>query len=390
MTAILGYIDLIAHGCPGRCEFGSQSMHEHIETIRRNAGHLLDLINGILDLSKIEAGKLQLECVECSPIQIVADVHSLMSVRAKQKKLDLTLDFPTPIPESVRSDPLRIRQVLLNLVGNAIKFTAEGGIRVVTRYVPPEEEALGRQRKGTLTFEVIDTGIGMSGDQMAGLFESFYQADTSTTREFGGTGLGLAISHRIAGLLGGDLRVESTLGRGSIFRFTVEAESPANVRMIEDPCIAMSRHSPGLEQQSANDTGPLNCRLLLAEDGRDNRRLLSTILNKAGASVTIVENGREAVDAALAAARDNEAFDVILMDMQMPVMDGYAATQALRETGYSGPIIALTAHAMAGDRAKCLEAGCDDYATKPIDKAALLAAIRRNSHPSAQVSSPTF
>jgi CheY-like chemotaxis protein/HPt (histidine-containing phosphotransfer) domain-containing protein len=223
-------------------------------------------------------------------------------------------------------------------------------------------------------FEVADTGIGLTGEQIKKLFGAYEQADPSTARKFGGTGLGLSIALRLAKLLGGDVRVESLVGRGSSFTLSVETGPLAGVPMLTN------LREAGV-QLEVGKAGPAPIRLtahvLLAEDGTDNQILVSTHLRRAGAEVQIAENGRIALDLALAAERAGKAFDVILMDMQMPEMDGYTATRRLRKDGYKGPIVALTAHAMEGDRAQCIAAGCDDYLTKPIDRPMLLATVER-------------
>ncbi|MFH1267908.1 MAG: ATP-binding protein [Planctomycetota bacterium] len=256
----------------------------------------------------------------------------------------------------------------MNLVSNAIKFTETGSVRVVVRFVP------GTTRPPCLQFDVIDTGIGMTQEQLAGLFQPFTQADSSTTRKFGGTGLGLTISKRLAELLGGEISVISAPGKGSTLSVTVETGPLDGVRMLDSPTAAMASTKHKIKA-SATPEITLNCRILLAEDGPDNQRLIAFILTKAGADVTVVENGQIAHDEALATRAAGNPFDVILMDMQMPVMDGYTATARLREAGYAGPIIALTAHAMEGAETACRAAGCDGYAAKPIDRATLLGTI---------------
>ena len=366
MTAILGYADVLA----GQVDDPEQ--REAINIIRRNGDHLLMIINDILDLSKIEAGKLQLERRASSPAAIVADVVSLLRLRADGKGLTLKLEFAGPIPETICTDPARLRQILLNLVGNAIKFTASGSVRIVVRLTG------GDTPQPRMVYEVTDTGIGMSAEQVENLFQPFQQADASTSRNFGGTGLGLAISKRLAEFLGGDIVVASRPGQGSTFVLTFDPGPLAGVALLEHPSEAIS--APPAGSASERPQPRLKGRILLAEDGTDNQRFISFLLTKAGAEVTTVENGRQAMEMALAAPSvpaspdggSPRAFDVILMDMQMPVMDGYEATRRLRAEGYAGPIIALTAHAMAEDRRKCLEAGCDDYATKPIDRETLV------------------
>ena len=228
-----------------------------------------------------------------------------------------------------------------------------------------------------LGFKITDTGIGMSDEQVARVFNPFSQADTSTTRKFGGTGLGLAISRKLARLLGGDISVKSQVAKGSTFQLTVETGPLSGIKMLDSVSEATLIEQPSSQTTPATPNGTisekLSCRILLVEDGPDNQRLISFILKKAGAEVVVADNGQIGVDA----VKDTDnPFDLILMDMQMPVMDGYEATRILREQGFDRPIIALTAHAMAGDREKCLAAGCDEYATKPINRATLIALVK--------------
>ncbi len=367
MTAILGFSETLLDP-----DLSEAERIDAIRTIRRNGEHLLQIINDILDLSKIEAGKLDVERIPCSPVQIAREVIELMRVRAEGKGIDLDLVFEGPLPERVQSDPTRLRQILVNLLGNAIKFTERGGVRLVVRLAGEDP------RRPMLRFDVIDTGIGMNDDQMARLFRPFTQADTSTTRRFGGTGLGLTISKRLAKMLGGDITISSRLGQGSTFTLTIATGPLDGVKFVQQPDATDSEEA---REQASDGARPavaeakLDCRILLAEDGRDNQRLISYFLRRAGARVEVVENGRLAVEAALRAEQAGEPFDVILMDMQMPELDGYGATAELRSRGYTRPIIALTANAMEGDREKCLQAGCDDFATKPVDRRKLLAAI---------------
>ena len=359
MTAILGFANLLLESVRDPEEVDAT------KTILRNAEHLLRVINDILDLSKIEAGKLAVERVACSPIALVDDVASLMRVRAEAKNLPLEVDFAWPIPETIVSDAMRIRQVLINLLGNAIKFTEIGKIRLVTRLAT-------EQSPPRLQFEVTDTGIGINDEQLAGLFQPFAQANTSASRKYGGTGLGLAISKRFAELLGGTLSVASRVDQGS--RFTLGID-PGPLQGV--PMLWQRPADPAVRTNSTTATPPiqLNCRILLVEDGPDNQRLISFLLRRAGAEVVVAQNGVEAVE--LFSAADQRCFDLVLMDIQMPHMDGYEATRRLRALGYHGWIIALTAHAMKDDRQKCLDAGCDDYLTKPIDRATLLETLAR-------------
>jgi CheY-like chemotaxis protein len=281
------------------------------------------------------------------------------------------------MPETVNTDPTRLRQILLNVVGNAVKFTEVGSVKLIIRLVK-REHAVAGATGSVLQFDVVDTGVGMDQQQLTTLFEPFIQADSSTTRRYGGTGLGLTISRRFARMLGGDVEVvESKPGIGTCFRVTVDTGPLEGVAMLDDPHSATAlKHDP--EQGRARSEGIrlVDCAVLLAEDGPDNQRLITHLLQKAGAEVTIVENGKLAVEHALAARDAGRPFDVILMDIQMPVMDGYDATRALRRKGYTGSVVALTAHAMEGDREKCLNAGCDAYAAKPVDRRKLVRMIK--------------
>ena len=375
MTAILGFADLLATEVERE---QSPCLHqEYVQIIRRNGEHLLDIINDILDISKIEAGKMEVEHVPMQPAQIVHDVLSLMSVRAKAKSLRLEAIFETDIPETIQSDPVRLRQILMNLVGNAIKFTELGSVRLIGRY---------EREESSLHFDVTDTGIGMTPKQLSRMFQAFVQADTSTTRKFGGSGLGLRISKRLAEMLGGDILVTSQFGKGSTFTATIPTGTLDGVPLIHRDdvykVVMESRVKPlsAVLVPKAGAVCKLNgMRILLAEDGTDNQRLISHVLRKAGAHVRIVENGRLAVESlTVDGTLDGELLDpppvdLLLSDMQMPEMDGYAATRLLRAKGCSLPIVALTANAMAGDADKCIQAGCDEYESKPIDKDKLIA-----------------
>lgn len=382
MTAILGYIDILIEENAGR----NRNL-ELLDVMKRNGDFLLEIINDILDLSKIEAGKMQIEQIASSPLAIVADVKSLMYVRTEAKDLPLNTDFSGPIPETILTDPTRVRQILINLVSNAVKFTERGSVTVRIRFLPANDS---EQTPDKLEFEVTDTGVGMSPEMTEKLFESFSQGDTSVTRRFGGTGLGLAISRRLANLLGGDISVRSRLGQGSTFTLTIDAHTPPDARMIDHPnqaSIELQNKRRTQAKESALGEKPLKgCEILIAEDGPDNQRLLSFLIKKAGGSVAQAENGQVACEMVRDARENGRPYHAVLMDMQMPVLDGYRATQRLRKEGDTTPVIALTAHAMAGDRQKCIDAGCDDYATKPIDRKKLYSTIIKqvNAHQSAQ------
>ncbi|MBN1908402.1 MAG: response regulator, partial [Pirellulales bacterium] len=347
---------------------------EAARTIKRNGQHLLAMINDILDLSKMEAGKLQLQRESVAPFEMVQDIASSMKVTAEAKGLPLAVEFVGPIPVTIESDTIRLRQILINMLGNAIKFTQTGSIRLVVHMTKDDEE------QPKLRFDVIDTGVGMTEDQLATVFEPFVQCDGSATRKFGGTGLGLAVCARLAEALGGTVSAKSTYHQGSTFTLTIDPGLLEGIPMIDGStgCVIETNDQPS---DAAPIEAPRALRVLVVEDGPDNQRLISYILKKAGMEPIVVANGQEALEAVWAAVSRERGtappFDVILMDMQMPVLDGYEATIRLRADGYTGPIIALTAHAMTHDREKCLDAGCDEYLTKPIDRQLLLDTIER-------------
>jgi signal transduction histidine kinase/CheY-like chemotaxis protein len=362
MTAILGYTEILGeeHDVTPeqRCVLG---------IIRRNGEHLLQVINDVLDLSKIEAGRLDVERTRFSPVDVVREVEGLMWVRADAKGLALTLECEGPMPATISGDPLRFQQALLNLVSNAIKFTERGSVRIAMRQIPSD--------MGTnLEVEVIDTGIGLSPEESAQLFLAFAQAEVSTARRFGGTGLGLAICARLCELMYGAIDVRSEKGKGSTFRLTLFDVAPDGIVELHEDSSLLTRDHADFKSATRNYQG---VHILLAEDSPDNQRLIRHILVRTGAQVTVVDNGRVALELALEALENEAPFDLILMDMQMPELDGYDATRELRSAGYGLPIVALTAHALSHLRARCFEAGCDDFATKPIDRPKLFAALDR-------------
>lgn len=362
MTSILGF----AENCLD-ANLGEKDRQEAIGTILRNGDHLLRLINDILDLSKIEAGQLRLERIRTSTVDLFEEARGLMAGAANKKGLAFEVEYRNSIPETIETDPTRLRQALINLIGNAIKFSEKGEVRVIVQLVPAPDAG----SDAMLEVQVVDTGIGIDPKDLDRLFVPFTQADNSMTRRFGGTGLGLTISRQLCRELGGDLAVASTPGEGSRFTLTVSTGALDGVRLIDQPKHFKIRSDRA--PQPTSDT--IHARILVAEDGIDNQQLIAFILRKAGAEVVLVENGKEAVDAAMLALESDEPFDLILMDMQMPVLDGYSATGDLRSRGYTRPIVALTAHAMADERERCLAAGCDEYASKPIDRRRLLATI---------------
>lgn len=389
LTAIVGFGDVLLDPTSSPDDRTGAVM-----TIRRNASHLLLLINDILDMSKIEAGKLDVERIACSPIQILQDVEQMLAGKAVEKGLTFKTWSEDALPSQIVSDPTRIKQALLNLVGNAIKFTNKGSIRVI---------AACNAKAGTLSIRIEDDGIGISGEQVQKLFSPFSQADNSMTRRFGGTGLGLYITRNITERLGGSLTLDSEPGVGSAFTLTIPVGDVSNVswaylekremsfvapaKPTSDPrqpqvVLSVTPNSCPVPAQRADATPQaastqLKGRILLVEDGLDNQRLISLILKKAGATVDVAENGEVGLRMALEAWRSNSPYEIILMDMQMPVMDGYTASNELRNQKYPFQVVALTAHALKGEQQQCIDAGCDACLTKPINKPVFLAEVAR-------------
>jgi len=360
MTAILGFTELLR-------ETGVNALSHHarldaLETIEKNGRHLLGLIADILDISKIEAGKMEVHPAPCEPHAIIGDVAAIIRPRAEQKGLRLVARCLPNLPQSAVTDQMRVRQILMNLLTNAVKFTESGRVELIAG-------AMDKDHQRYLSFDIIDTGIGMRPDQIEKLFQPFTQVDGSMTRRHGGTGLGLSISKRMAQLLGGDIRVVSEFGRGTRFTVTVLGNAP-----LGEEATTIAAATPGATLRAKPLEG---MRILLAEDTADTAKLLEVVLKSAGAELLTVENGQLAVDAALNARASGEPFDLVLMDMQMPLKDGYQATQELRASNYMGPVVALTAHAMGAERDKCLAAGCSGYISKPVDRKTLVAACER-------------
>jgi CheY-like chemotaxis protein len=335
---------------------------EHLTMVQMSAQALLQIVNDILDISKIEAGRLELEPAAFPLRDRLSHAMKTLSVTARDKGLQFTSDVGADVPDDLVADWPRLRQVLTNLVGNAIKFTDRG--RVAVR-VDVQERSQGRI---LLHFEVADTGIGIPADRQHAVFEAFTQADGSTTRRYGGTGLGLTISRTLVEMMGGRIWLESELGLGSRFHFTTRvtlgepeaAVAAASERDRAHGAVVASRH----------------LRILLTEDNLVNQRLAARLLEKQGHTVWVASNGREALD-----VLDRERFDVALLDVQMPEVDGFEATAQIRAreqtAGGHLPIVAMTAHAMSGDRERCLAAGMDGYLPKPIDPVNLAQEIRR-------------
>ncbi|WP_455209482.1 ATP-binding protein [Kaarinaea lacus] len=345
LTAILGYSDMLRDEDQNR-----EDMEHEIDSIIRSGAHLQRIINDILDLSKIEAGQLVIEDIKVQPARLMHDVESIFGARAREKGLDFKLEYDFPVPRNIISDPTRLKQILFNLCGNALKFTEQGGITVSMGYLEDSKQ---------LKFMVTDTGIGMTEEELGRLFKPFSQADSSTTRKYGGTGLGLCIARQLSQKLGGDVSVTSEKGVGTTFEFTIGIGNVDNLDLatgLEDMQVE------AIEENVRIAPNTVNGHVLVVEDSPDNQDLIAKYLIKAGATVEVVDNGLMAVQKAL-----TEPYDLILMDVQMPIMDGLTATKKLRSEGYKNPIVNITANAMKEDRDKCIAAGADDYLTKPVD-----------------------
>ncbi len=326
--------------------------YDYLCTAKTSAKILLQLINNILDISKIEAGKLDVEIIDCDIREVLESV-SVLRLKALDKGIDFDIAFKTDIPQSIMSDPTRLIQCLVNLVANAIKFTNTGSVRIETSLEQKEGKAFIR-------FDVIDTGIGIPPDKQSQIFEKFTQADNSTTRKFGGTGLGLSITKQLAEILNGELTITSEVDKGSTFSMTI----PANVD-IETSVMLSSFDFQNKEKQGSKQSirdYKLSGNILVAEDDLANQKGIKAILERGGLEVELAGNGLEAVEKI-----SSDSYDLILMDMQMPKMNGYEATRTLREKGFDLPIIALTANVMKGDSEKCAEAGCDGFLSKPVE-----------------------
>ena len=349
MNAILGFTELLKRGY-GRSDTDAK---KYLETIHSSGKHLLEIINDILDLSKIEAGQLTVETMPCTPHSLVREVVTVLGVRAREKGIALDLRIEGEIPDTIVSDPTCLRRIVTNLVGNSIKFTEKGGVTVLLKLTGDKSAPL-------LGMDVIDTGIGIAADKLGNMFQPFTQADSSITRRFGGTGLGLTISRRFARALGGDIVVTSEYGKGSVFSVTVAAGPIEGVRMVDQSALVADA-----AQESAGDEARYTFppkRVLLVDDGPENRELVRLVLADTGLIVDEAENGQIAVDKAVATA-----YDLVLMDMQMPVMDGYTSTRTMRAKGMQMPIYALSANAMKEDEKAILEAGCTGFLTKPVN-----------------------
>ncbi|NOX92442.1 MAG: response regulator [Gammaproteobacteria bacterium] len=343
LTAILGYSEMLLDTDQPKDE-----MEHEISSIVTSGKHLQQIINNVLDLSKIEAGQLIVESQNVSPIIFMNELNAILGSRASEKGLSFDMEYQFPIPGWINTDPTRLKQILINLCSNAIKFTKNGGISISIQYLADSNQ---------MQFTVTDTGIGISEKEQKKIFTPFTQADDSTTRIYGGTGLGLCISRQLAKTLGGDITMSSIKGKGSKFTTTIDV-------CIEPDKLEMINETP-VQKTSPNNKPthiPLNGHVLLVEDNSENQKLITKSIRKTGLTVDIAENGKVGVEKALSGN-----YNLVLMDMQMPVMSGLEAIRKLRDSGYTIPIISITANAMQEDKSSCLAAGANNYLTKPLD-----------------------
>lgn len=375
LTAILGYAEMLL--LEGDLTRIPPNRLNAIQTILRNGEYLLQIINDLLEMAKIETGRVELELREFSLLELVQDVVRLMQIRAEGKNLPLRLEVSGPMPKAIRSDPLRLRQILINLLGNAIKFTDSGLVRLIVQ-VPK-----ARDGSCSLQCHVIDTGVGIPPELCDKIFEPFHRGDAASRRRFSGTGLGLPVSREFARRLGGDITVVSEVGLGSDFCLTLPL-GPADqyewVSCAEEELARLKASSCDVNDRGSKDhVVSLVARVLLVDDCVDTQRLFAHILSKAGAGVTTAQNGREAIRMAIQAMVEQRPYDCILLDMQLPDIEGYQVARILRDSGYAAPIVALTANSSPGERERCLASGCDDFASKPVSRDTLLQIVAKHT-----------
>lgn len=363
LTAVLGLTDLLIEN-PNATD--SRTM---LEMVRTNGNHLAELLNDILDLAKIEAGTVDVALIECNPLTLIKDLCDLLRFPAQDRGLSLKLSFDGPLPARMQTDPVRLRQILMNLLTNAIKFTERGEISVCVEYRPADVAALA--------VEVHDTGVGIEITDLDAIFEPFVQVSDDYEKRSRGAGLGLSISRSLARALGGNLTVESKPGSGSTFRLRIKALEPQQIDSYDARTYAAIPAAPPRRTMLADRCWESR-RILVAEDTPANQYLIARMLEGTAVQLEFVGNGEEAVVAIRDAAASPAPFDLVLMDIQMPRMNGFEATRLIRSEGLSVPVIALTAAAMDGDREQCLRAGCTDYLPKPIHRDRLLAMIAEN------------
>ena len=360
MNSVIGFSDVLAD------ENLTVEQMKYVDLIRESSKNLMRIINDILDFSKIEAGQMDVEIVDCSLGGLLTTIESLMRPQATEKHLGFEVRTSYDLPVQIRTDSQRVRQCLINLVGNAIKFTEQGHVHLNVSLEQIDDQHFIR-------CDVEDAGIGIPPNKQEMIFESFTQAESGVSRKYGGTGLGLAISKRLAGLLGGELTLRSEDGKDSVFSLMIPAGLDVKSQPVLDLFRIADKSSYGLDK--IGDV-KLSGRVLVAEDSPINQTLIKLLLEKIGLNVTMVKGGEEAVNKAT-----SESFDLILMDIQMPNMNGYDATKALRKQQINIPIIALTAHAMEDDEEKCLSAGCNGYLSKPVDRKQLVRKLQKYLSP---------
>ncbi len=355
LGAIMGFVGLLQD-----TDLSQKDISNYLLIIDRNSHHLLKIIDDILDLAKVESGKMTIEKIDFSLVEFLTDCSSLMGIRARENGISFEFKAETPLPEYVTSDPTRLRQILINVIGNAIKFTQQGRVTLSVVY-----------DNNRLKLRVKDTGRGISPEQVPKLFQAFSQADSSTTRKFGGTGLGLILTKKLCQALGGDFYlVESELGVGSTFEASISATIPGETKLVPIKNVEIA---PIAVTEAAISPIALNgFEILVVEDSPDNQTLIKMILTKTGAKITLANDGLEGVKSALA-----HHYDVILMDIQMPNLDGHQAARALRAKEYIGPIVALTAHAMKEERERAVQSGFSHFLTKPIDRKSLISLLEK-------------
>jgi len=368
MNGIIGFTELLLE------DDLNEQQRDYVNTTLRCAYNLMNLINDILDFSKIEAGKMDIDIIECSLEHILEEAAALIRPQAQAKGIEFDLRYNSDVPAMIKTDPVRLRQCLLNLLGNAVKFTLKGHVYLT---VLPDKQDCHK-----ICFEIEDTGIGIAAEAQENIFESFTQADGSTTREFGGTGLGLAITRQLADLMGGQVSVVSELNKGSTFCLVIPIGNPTDTHaMLGETTFAQLLNEDNDDEDNLNDTG-LKGKVLIVEDNPQSLQLLEIILRRYGvADIRTASNGRDALKAV-----QSERFDLVFMDMQMPVMNGYETTRAIRQQNNDVPIIALTAHAMKGDMPKCLDAGCNGYMAKPVNRQQLLQKLEQYLRKSGNIS----
>ncbi len=379
MTAILGFADVLdVYG-----DRAKAPLHrlESIDTIKRHSECLLSMVNDLLDLANASGGTLDIARRRCSVLDVVRDAISLVSSDAARKHLPLKAVFDGPIPESVHTDPDRLRQIILNFLSNAIKYTDRGNVSISVSTLQSDVDG------PRMRFQVTDTGIGIASKEQKDIFQPF--SHLSPGRKYGHTGLGLSVSKQIAELLGGTISVSSELGHGSSFTLTIAAGALEGVRMFGNVTKEDLTGASSLFPLSS-PSDALNCRVLLAEDSPDTQRLLDFMLSKQGADVVVADNGEVAAKLAMAARDEQRPFDVILMDIDMPIMDGNVAVATLREAGYDLPVIALTARSSETDRRGCLDAGFDAFVSKPVFHKQLIELVRAFSEPKSAANESTM